>query len=52
MVPPTQRLDPAAALYRAGHRVHTLTTDGDHGGLESARPDILEIVRQFLDRIV
>ncbi|MGW4156917.1 alpha/beta hydrolase [Micromonospora chersina] len=50
-VPPTQSLDLAAALSRAGHRVHTLTTDGDHGELEFTRGDIVEFVRQFLDRI-
>ncbi|WP_433318656.1 hypothetical protein [Micromonospora chersina] len=41
----------AAALCRAGHRVHTLTTDGDHGELQFTRGDIIEFVRQFLDRI-
>lgn len=51
-VPPTQSLDLAAALCRAGHRVHALTTDGGHGELDFTRGDILGFVRQFLDRIV
>ncbi|MET8909806.1 alpha/beta hydrolase [Micromonospora sp. NPDC004551] len=51
-VPPTQSLDLAAALSRAGHRVHTLITDGDHGELEFTRPDIHESVRHFLERTV
>ncbi|MET7808809.1 hypothetical protein [Micromonospora chersina] len=45
----TQSLDLAAARCRAGHRVHTLTTDGGRGDLGFSRG---EFVRQFLDRIV
>jgi acetyl esterase/lipase len=47
-VPPTQSLDLAAALCRAGHPVHTMVTDGGHGELELDRADITEFVRRFL----
>lgn len=51
-VPPTQSLDLAAALLRAGHRVHTMTTDGGHGELEFSRGDVIEFVRHFLGAVL
>jgi acetyl esterase len=51
-VPPTQSLDLAAALFRAGHRVHAMTTDGGHGELELSRSDVIEFVRQFLSEVL
>jgi acetyl esterase len=51
-VPPTQSLDLAAALYRAGHRVRTMITDGGHGELEFGRSDVIEFVRQFLSKVL
>ena len=51
-VPPTQSLDLATALFRTGHRAHTLITDGSHGELELGRSDVIEFVRQFLNKIL
>jgi len=51
-IPPTQSLDLAAALCRAGHRAHTMITDGGHGELELDRSDIIEYVRQFLSKVI
>jgi acetyl esterase len=49
-VPPTQSLDLAAALCRAGHPVRVMVTDGGHGELELGRTDITEFVRRFLQK--
>lgn len=49
-VPPTQSLDLASALSRAGHRVATMVTDGGHGELQLRRTDIFEFVRRFLQK--
>jgi len=51
-VPPTQSLDLAAALLRAGHRVHAMTTDGCHEQLDLNRSDVIEFVRQFLNNVL
>ncbi|WP_213000958.1 alpha/beta hydrolase [Winogradskya consettensis] len=52
VIPPTQGLDLAAALLRAGHRVHAMTTAGGHGELDFGRSDITEFVRQFLSEVL
>jgi acetyl esterase len=47
-VPVTQALGLTAALLGAGHPVHLMVADGEHGEVELGRPDVAEAVRRFL----